>query len=70
MMSLAPGAIRFTASLATKTERGVFFCFASLFVSMWSELFPTVPSGNCFVALLMLFFHVQPVSEIVILALK
>ncbi|KAL9181702.1 hypothetical protein ACHAXT_012045 [Thalassiosira profunda] len=59
MISLAPGAVQFSASLATKTERGVFFCFASLIVFMWTEVYPTGPS-NWFVAILMLFFHVQP----------
>ena len=65
LMSHAPAAANTVGLWAIVMDKGVASCFASMGISVFTEMYPTAPSGNVFVAMLLLFFRLKPpmVSE-------
>jgi len=59
IISLAPSALKTVGSWAATIDRGVAWCFASITVTMFADMYPTVPSCNIFIALLLLFFRIN-----------
>lgn len=56
-----PDATNFMLNLIASSRRGLLITFFSLTISMFTEMYPTVPKANCFIGFLMIFFQMKPV---------
>ena len=66
MISLAPKAMKTITSWTTDMERGIGLSLPCVVMSMVTTIYPTAPAYNIFLALLLLFVQIKPVSRVYI----
>lgn len=63
MISLAPKAMKTITSWTTDMERGITLSLTCVVLSLVTTIYPTAPGYNIFIALLLLFVQIKPVSR-------
>ena len=64
MISLAPKAMKTITSWTTDMERGIGLPLTCVAVSMITTIYPTAPGYNIFIAIILLFVQIKPVSRV------
>ena len=59
----APEAYKHAITWAASTEKGILLSFVSLLLAMFSTVYPTSPSYNIYMAVLLILFQIKPVSD-------
>ncbi|KAL7551250.1 hypothetical protein ACHAWF_016970 [Thalassiosira exigua] len=63
VLSLTPEAAKAAASWAARLEPGVAMSFGSLLTTMLTNLYPTAPNCNVFMAVILLFFQIGALND-------
>ena len=59
----APEAYKHAITWAASTEKGILLSFVSLLLASFSTVYPTSPSSNIYMAMLLILFQIKPVSD-------
>ena len=70
MISLAPKAMKTITSWTTDMERGIGLSLTCIAVSMITTIYPTAPGYNIFIAIILLFVQIKPVSRVSLVIFK
>ena len=70
MISLAPKAMKTITSWTTDMERGIGLSLTCVAVSMVTTIYPTAPGYNIFIAIILLFVQIKPVSRVSLVIFK
>ena len=70
MISLAPKAMKTITSWTTDMERGIGLSLTCVAVSMITTIYPTAPGYNIFIAIILLFVQIKPVSRVSLVIFK